>query len=85
MNKKGIRRIADSYHYFFVKPNSKENVHETAERLMSIASVEEVSVIEGQYGFVVKARDDGKEIINRINKTVNGTSSTAMCHCQYVR
>jgi len=85
MNRKGIRRIANGYHYFFVKPNSKENVHETAEKLMGIKSVREVAITEGHFGFIVKADDDTGDTANRINRTARGTSNIATCHCQYVK
>lgn len=85
MNRKGILRIAKGHHYFFVKPNSKENVYETAERLMEIRSVKEVAITEGHFGFVVKAEDSARTTTNRINRIARGTSSIVACHCHYVK
>lgn len=85
MNKNGIRRVANGYHYFFVKPNGNKNVHETATKLMEIQSVREVAITEGYFGFVVKTNDAARDTANRINRAARGTSSVATCHCQYVK
>ncbi len=85
MTRQRIRRVTESYHYFFVRPNSKENVHATAEKLMEIKSVTEVAITEGHFGFVVKAEDNAKVTADRINKATRGTSSMAICHCQYAK
>ncbi len=84
---KDIRRISQGYHYFFVRPTQNEDVHKAVERLMEIDSVKEVSITEGEYGFVVKAHESGDEqqVIGRINKAVGGSTVKVVCHCRYVR
>ena len=88
MGGKGIRRVSRGYHYFFVKPGCNRDVHKAAARLMAIESVREVSITEGEYGFVVKANEiheDEPEILARIGKATRGKSTAAVCHCQYIR
>lgn len=85
---KRIRRVSRGYHYFFVKPTGNSSVHRTAEKLIAIRPVREVSIIEGEYGFIVKANElheDEQNIISRISKAAKGKSTTAVCHCQYVK
>ena len=85
---KEIRRVSRGYHYFFVKPGRNGDVHRAAERLMKIEDVKEVSIVEGEYGFIVKAEEsheDGKQVMVGISKAVGGRSSKAVCHCQYIR
>lgn len=76
-----------SFDYFFVKPSRKENVHKAAKRLIGIKGIREVSVTEGDYGFVVKAdflyKRDNDFLYREIMKAVGGTSKKALCYCQY--
>ena len=85
---KEVRRISRGYHYFFVKPRRGGNAHEVAGKLMEIKNVKEVSIVDGDYGFIVKAREadenDGQVMVS-INKAVGGRASKAVCHCQYLR
>ena len=88
MGGKGIRRVSRGYHYFFVKPGCNRDVHKAAARLMAIESVREVSITEGEYGFIVKANEvheDEPEILARISKAAKGKSTAAVRHCQYVK
>ncbi len=86
---RGIRNRSGSYDYFFVKPEGRRNVHETAQRLMRIGRIREVVITEGHYGFVVKANtlygamhdSLDKEIID----VVGGSFKKVLCHCQYVK
>jgi hypothetical protein len=85
---KRIRRASRGYHYFFVKPGSNSDAHKAAARLMAIAPVKEVCITEGAYGFVVKSdeiHDGENDILDKISKATKGRSSTAICHCRYVR
>ena len=54
---------------------------------MEIDGVKEVSITEGEYGFVVKAHESRQEqqVMGRINKAVGGSTSKALCHCRYVK
>ena len=76
-----------SYDYFFVKPSVKGNVHKTAKRLINIKGIREVSITEGDYGFVVKAdflyERDNDFLYREIIKAVGGTTKKALCYCQY--
>ena len=78
---------SESFDYFFVKPSVKGNVHKTAKKLIGIKGIREVSVMEGDYGFVVKAdffdERDNDFLHKEIMKAVGGTSKRAMCYCQY--
>ena len=88
MNRSNIRKVSHGYHYFFVRPGRSGNLHKAAARLMGIRKVSEVAITEGDYGFVVKARDirDGeKAVVREIAKAVGGSSKRAVCHCRYVR
>lgn len=88
MGGKGIRRVSRGYHYFFVKPGCNRDVHKAAARLMAIEPVREVSITEGEYGFVVKANEihEGeKDVLDRISRAAKGRSAKAVCHCQYVK
>ncbi len=88
MNRSNIRRVSHGYHYFFVKPGRKTDVHTAATRLMGIREIREVAVTEGDYGFVVKAHnvDEGeKAVVREIARAVGGSSRRAVCHCRYVR
>ncbi len=85
---KEIKRVSHGYHYFFVKPGRNSNVHAAAERLMRIEGVREVSITEGEYGFVVKANEihEGeKEVLDKISRATKGKSARAVCHCRYVK
>ena len=83
-----IRRVSRGYHYFFVKPRQNESIECAVERLMKIEDVKEVSVTEGEYGFIVKAAESdikkGK-VLERISKAVGGRPAKAVCYCSYVR
>lgn len=76
-----------SFDYFFVKPSRKGNVHSAARKLIGIKGIREVSVMEGDYGFVVKAdfldEQANDFLYHEILKAVGGTSKKAMCYCQY--
>ena len=76
-----------SFDYFFVKPSKKGDVHGAARKLIGIKGIREVSVMEGDYGFVVKAdfmdERDNEFLYREILKAVGGTSKKAMCYCQY--
>jgi hypothetical protein len=88
MGDKRIKRVSRGYHYFFVKPGRNSDAHKAAEKLMRIEDVEEVSITEGDYGFVVKAQEpheNGKDILDSITKAVGGNSARAVCHCKYIR
>ncbi len=84
---KRIRNHRGSYDYFFAKPEAKGNVHKTAQKLIGIKRIREVSITEGDYGFVVKADllyKEGADSLNKeIRKIVGGSSSRAVCRCQY--
>jgi hypothetical protein len=86
MDKK-IRNQSGNYDYFFVKPAAKENVHETARKLIKIGRIREVAITEGDYGFVVKAYPQYKEAADSLNaeirKIAGGSSAKAACRCQY--
>lgn len=77
------------FDYFLVKPSVKENVHKTAKKLINIKGVREVSITEGDYGFIVKAdffaERDSNFLHKEILKAVGGTSKKALCYCQYKR
>ncbi len=51
----GIRRVSHGYHYFLVKQGTEGDVYSSARRIMRMERIREVVVIEGEYGFVVKA------------------------------
>ncbi len=86
MGKKAIGNSA-SFGYFFVKPSVKGNVHKAARKLMDIKGIREVSITEGDYGFVVKADflydRDNNFLCREIVKAVGGTSKKALCYCHY--
>ena len=86
MGKKTTKGSA-SFDYFFVKPSRKGNVHKAAKKLIEIKGIREVSVTEGDYGFVVKAdflyERDNDFLYREIIKAVGGTSKKALCYCQY--
>ncbi len=86
MDKKTTSNSA-SFDYFFVKPSRKGNVHKAAKKLIEIKGIREVSVTEGDYGFVVKAdflyERDNDFLYREIVKAVGGTSKKALCYCQY--
>ena len=44
-----------------MKPGGDGDVHKAAARLMAIEPVREVSITEGEYGFVVKANEIHEE------------------------
>ena len=84
---KEIRRVSRGCHYFFVKPGNGD-AHKVAARLMAIEPVREVSITEGEYGFVVKTceiREDEEEVLGKISRAAKGKSAKAVCHCQYVK
>ena len=88
---KRITTHSRSFDYFFVKPSGKssESVHRAAKKLIGISRVREVSITEGDYGFVVKAEqayDDGNLTSGEIVRAIGGGSSKrAICHCRYVK
>ena len=85
---KRIRRVSRGYHYFFVKPRQNGDVEKAVERLMEIDGVKEVSVTDGEYGFLVKTHADSKKsgnVLDRIGKATGGRAVKAVCHCQYVK
>lgn len=86
MGKKTIDN-SGSFDYFFVKPSVKGNVHKAAKKLMDIKGIREVSITEGDYGFVVKADflydRDNNFLYREIVKAVGGTSKKALCYCHY--
>lgn len=86
MSKKIMNRISN-YEYFFVKPAAKENVHETARKLIELERIKEVFITEGDYGFVVKANllySEAADSLNaEIKKIVGGSSTKVACLCQY--
>ena len=86
MDKKTMSNSA-SFDYFFVKPSRKGNVHKAAKKLIEIKGIREVSVTEGDYGFVVKAdflyERDNDFLHKEIMKAVGGTTKKALCYCQY--
>jgi hypothetical protein len=79
---KRTSNTSGGFDYFFIRPSRNGDAHTSARRLMSIKGIKEVSVTEGEYGFVVKA-----EISDAIHKEiigiVGGTLNKAVCHCQY--
>ena len=88
MNRKNIRMVSRGYHYFFVRPGRNSDIRRSVEKLMTIEPVREVSITEGEYGFVVKTNEihsGEKEVLNRIRMAVNGTLKKAVCHCQYFK
>jgi hypothetical protein len=85
---KEVRRISHGYHYFFVKPKQNGSVDKAVARLMEIDVVKEVSVTEGEYGFVVRTNgihEDDTEVLSRIRKVVKGKPAKAICYCSYVK
>jgi hypothetical protein len=84
---KKITNDSASFDYFFVKPSVKGNVHKAAKKLIGIKGIREVSITEGDYGFVVKAdflyERDNDFLYREIIKVVGGTSKKALCYCQY--
>jgi hypothetical protein len=84
---KKTRRVSGSFDYFFVKPSAKYNVHEAAKRLIGIDRVREVSITEGDCGFVLKAEQSyGDDNLDReITDAVGGASRKAVCHCKYLK
>ncbi len=82
-----IAKGGASFDYFFVKPSVKGNVHRAARKLIGINGIREVSVMEGDYGFVVKADfldEQANNLLYReIMKAVGGSSRKAVCYCQY--
>ncbi|MDE1871240.1 MAG: Lrp/AsnC family transcriptional regulator [Candidatus Micrarchaeota archaeon] len=65
------RMEGKSYNFYLVHPPQDADANLLARQLMSIKNVEEVFVTDGDYGFVVKARngvgepDDACEYISR--------------------
>ncbi|MEM3839282.1 MAG: hypothetical protein QXF01_01745 [Candidatus Micrarchaeaceae archaeon] len=85
---KGIRRVSRGCHYFFVKPRLNGNAHMIAAKLLALEPIREVSITEGEYGFLVKADqiyESEKDIIVRISKVVKARPSMAVCHCSYIK
>ena len=85
---KEIKRVSRGYHYFFVKPKDNDSIEGTVERLMKIEHVKEVSITEGEYGFVVKTgeiREGEVEVLAQIGKAAKGKSARVVCRCSYVR
>lgn len=84
---KRVMNASGSFDYFFVKPSAKGNVHKAAKKLIEIKGIREVSITEGDYGFIVKADflydRDNDFLCREIIKAVGGTSKKASCYCQY--
>ena len=83
-----IRKVSRGHHYFFVKPKQNGSIDKAVARLMKIDVVKEVSVTEGEYGFVVRTNrihEDDTEVLSRIRKVVKGKSAKAICYCSYVK
>lgn len=82
-----VRRRSQGFHYFFVKPGRNRDAHAVARRLISIGKVREVTITEGEYGFVVKADEDGDggAVAERIGRASKGSAVKALCHCIYVK
>ncbi len=85
--RKIIRNTVGGYDYFLVKPAVNGDAHKSALRLMEIDRVREVAITEGAYGFVVRAEQDGnrKKLGKELAKAVGGSSTKAVCYCQYVK
>jgi len=73
-----IKRISKNYRLYLVKPQEKKDAHALAERIASIKSVDEVMLTEGEYGYLVKVKDDGQEI-----RKLFGNADMLDCHCAY--
>lgn len=41
--------------FFFIKPQENSNAIETAQELLSIDNIEEVFIVDGDYGFIAKS------------------------------
>ncbi len=82
-----IKRISYGCHYFFVKPGKNGDVHRYARRLIDLKEVHEVLVTEGEYGFVIRAREryPEEDMMKKINTLVKGDSSGVVCHCRYTK
>ncbi len=84
---KKTNMVSGGFDYFFVKPAPRKDVHKAARKLMDIKGVSEVSVTEGEYGFIVKAdffdERDNDFLCKEILKAVGGRSSKAACHYKY--
>ena len=86
MGKKTIDNSA-SFDYFLVKPSVRGNVHKAARKLTDIKCIREVSIAEGDYGFIVKADflydRDNDFLYKETVKAVGGTSKKVLCYCHY--
>jgi hypothetical protein len=76
-----------SFDYFFVKPLLGGDAHASARKLAQIRGVREVSLTEGEYGFIVKtdiSDDEGSNTVyDSIRSVVGGKLRRAVCHCSY--
>jgi hypothetical protein len=73
-----IKRISKNYRLYLVKPKEKKDAHALAERIASIKSVDEVMLTEGEYGYLVKVKDDDPGI-----RKLLGNADKLECHCAY--
>ncbi|MGC8710076.1 MAG: hypothetical protein ACP5RF_00460 [Candidatus Micrarchaeia archaeon] len=52
------------YGFYFIKPQPNTNAKEVASQLLGLKGVEEVQITSGDFGYVIKAKNDIDELRN---------------------
>ncbi len=81
-----IRKSAAPYSFFFLKPKKRLDADRYAESLLQHKSVQEVIMVSGEYGFIVKSRhgrskESAATFISRRNRHFRKMD----CHYQYIK
>lgn len=83
-NRVTVKSVSSS-RYFFIRPAPRTDSGELAERILENGNVNEVLLVEGDYGLIVKAAENDSEISDYINRNFKGNYGKAVCHYRYVR
>lgn len=81
------KRKGKLHKFFFVEPQENANADELAEKLISLKSVEEVFVTDGDCGFVVKARfskeGEPKDVMKFIKGHIGRSFGAVVSYYEY--
>ncbi len=81
-----ISRSAAQYSFFFLKPKENADANRYAEELMKHQSVEQVMLVSGEYGFIVKSRiDKNPEGVESFVSQLSRDFRKTVCHYQYAK
>ncbi|MCL4383212.1 MAG: hypothetical protein M1168_02600 [Candidatus Marsarchaeota archaeon] len=62
--------------FFFIKPQENSNAIETAQKLLSVDNIEEVFIVDGDYGFIAKSNCIDNNTSKAIGQFVSKNSNT---------